>query len=153
MRSTTKKVFIFAAALGIVGCNYLIPDLKNVARDASDADGEVAGDDLETPDLAEWEADGEVVGDELEAPDLVEWESDMDVIPDHDVSVDENEEDLSEEPDGPEAGQTVFISDSGGGTSQNEQYTIQGGLSARSCPVSSNGDYVIESCAVQLIKP
>ena len=62
-----SALLVLAAALGIVGCNYLIPDLKNVARDASDADGEVAADDLEAPDLVEGEADADVdlPGDEM----------------------------------------------------------------------------------------
>ena len=125
---------------------------------------EETGDDQEEIDIAEEteptdvvEQPGEEGLDFTESLELVEDDEDIEVAveidAETDVPVDENAEDIPGEPDGPEAGTTVFISDSGGGTSQSGQYTVQGGLSALSCPVSSNGSYVIESCGIQLIKP
>ena len=153
MRSTMMKNFILAAALGIVGCNYLIPDLKNVARDAGDADIDIAGDDAVVPDTPETETDAEkdTPADEGTPDGPMEIDADPDLPVDADVDADA--EDAPGEPDAPVAGGTVLLSDGGGGLAQNGQYALRGGISAVSCSESGSDSYILDSCGMQILNP
>ena len=142
--NATVFVLLHAAVL-LTNCSALVnPDPDSLdRRDGGDVDGQ--------EDTAVDVVDGEVDVDEehVDMAEDAQAEEDAEDISTEDAAV----EDILEEPDGSISGGTILFFDSGGGKASNDQYLIYGSISGRSCKLSGNDIYTLQSCEMNLINP
>ena len=146
MRRITKPIPLFLLALLLAGCEFLLPDLKDIDAVVEDVTDFVDGD----IDISDEDVDA--------AGDMPEEETPEDVVVEdiivEDIAVEDIiEDDAAEEPDGPAAAGTVIFFDSGGGKAIGSEYTIYGSLSSRGCKVLTNEAYTLHACDMERVKP